>query len=365
LKVLRRASFLSTWLLACCAVACGQAAERPPLADAMPVAAGSANSNELVAPASAAPACVGVEVATEPLPVDLFAALDRSGSMNELTRSGVSKWSATKSAFHDFLRHAPPGMGFGLSLFPVPGDELASCQSEHYRFAAMPIADASQMASGVFSRLDSVTPQGQTPTAPALTAALDLATAYGAQHPERSVVVVLATDGLPTTCDPTDAAALAALAREALDGPAHVRTLVVASGDDARSPDFARIAAAGGTVRPLVIDQGADFARQLGDALGAAAARRVACDLALPEPPAGRELDYDAVNVVLDGPERLTLPRVENASSCAGKPGWYYDIDPTRGAPSRLNVCKAACDRAGSASSLRVQLGCQTITIVK
>lgn len=347
-------------------VACGQAPERPPLAEAMTSATSESGASEADESATLLPnagesACVGVEVETEALPVDLFAVIDRSGSMDDPTLSGVSKWAATKTAFRDFLTHAPAGMGFGLSLFPVPGDDVASCKTERYRQAALPITDVTAMASGAVQRLDAVKPQGQTPTAPALTAALELATAHAAQHPERSVVVVLATDGLPTTCAPTDTAALAALAQEALEGPGHVRTLVVASGKEARSPGFARIAQAGGTLRPLVIDPRADFARQLSDALSAAAAQHVACDLALPEPPPGQKLDYDAVNVVLDGRERSTLPRVESASSCGGKAGWYYDVDPGKGAPTRLNVCKAACDRVEGAAKLRVELGCQTV----
>jgi Mg-chelatase subunit ChlD len=216
-------------------VACGQAPERPPAADAMPVATSDETASGLAEQPSGDDRCVGVEVTTEPLPVDVFAVIDRSGSMEEMTSSGVSRWSATKSAFRDFLDQAPAGMGFGLSLFPVPGDQTASCKTDHYRYAALPIADVASMARGALARLDAAPPQGQTPTAPALSAALELATSYGAMHPERSVVVVLATDGLPTTCAPTDAAALAALAREALEGPGHVRTLVVASGSDAKS----------------------------------------------------------------------------------------------------------------------------------
>jgi hypothetical protein len=219
------------------------------------------------------------------------------------------------------------------------------------------------MAQGALARLDAVKPQGQTPTAPALTAALDLAASYALTHLDRSVVVVLATDGLPTTCAPTDAAALADLAKEALQGPAHVRTLVVAlqalAGSDSSS--FERIAVAGGTGHALSIDPHADFAHQLQNALGAAAARQVACDLALPEPPVGHQLDYDAVNVVLDGGERATLPRVSGPASCGAAGGWYYDVDPVSGAPSRLNMCKASCDRATGAAKLRVELGCKTV----
>jgi hypothetical protein len=332
----------------------------------MPAAVTDDESLDLgAAPAVDAPSCVGVEVAAQPLPVDLFAVVDRSGSMGDATLTGVSKWYATKMAFHDFLEHAPSGMGFGLSLFPVPGATSASCASEYYRDQALPIGNVDQMASGALARLDAMPPQGQTPTAPALIAALDLASSYALAHVERSVIVVLATDGLPTTCKPTDTAALARLAKAALEGPAHVRTLVVASrsldGNDLSG--FEEIAVAGGTARSLVIDPRADFAQQLGSALSAAAAREVACDLAIPEPPPGAHLDYDAVNVLLDASDqRVTLPRVAGPASCTAAGGWYYDVEPAQAAPARLNMCKSSCERADrSATGLSVELGCKSL----
>jgi hypothetical protein len=81
----------------------------------------------------------------------------------------------------------------------------------------------------------------------------------------------------------------------------------------------------------------------------------------------GERLDYDAVNVVLDGDGqgdegRTTFPRVDGASSCTAKGGWYYDVDPNSGAPSRLNMCKASCERLSTAADkLRVELGCKTV----
>jgi hypothetical protein len=343
-------------------VACGQAPEHAPPAAA---AVASASADELnVDSSNEMQACVGTRVAADSLPVDLFALVDGSSSMQEATATGVSKWYATKAALREFLEHAPTGMGFGLSLFPTPGDEVASCAASSYRDAALQINDVSQMVGGALARLDAVTPQGQTPTAPAFMAALDLAAAHALQHPERSVVVVLATDGLPTACAPTDVPALAELARDALEGPAHVRTLVVISQSlsGADTSGFERLASAGGTGNALVIDPRSDFSRQLASALGAAATRQVACDLALPEPPRGQVLDYDAVNVVLDGDARVTLPRVASASSCDARGGWYYDVDPAVAPPTRLNVCRASCDRAATlaSSALTVELGCKT-----
>jgi len=344
-------------------VACGQGASHPAPAGALPVA-GSEDSLDVGA-AEDPSACVGVQVSAEPLPVDLFALVDRSGSMGDATVTGVSKWYDTKTAFHDFLEHAPSGMGFGLSLFPGSGAGTASCATNYYREQALPIADVSQMVDGALARLDAMTPQGQTPTAPALISALDLASAYALSHVDRSVVVVLATDGLPTACAPTDTVALAALAKGALEGPAHVRTLVVASRslDGTDLSGFERIAAAGGTGRSLFIDPRGDFSHQLSTALSAAADRQVACDLAIPEPPVGSRLDYDAVNVVLDeSAKRVTLPRVSGPASCGVTGGWYYDVDPAQGAPARLNMCKASCERSGSSAlGLRVELGCKSL----
>jgi hypothetical protein len=108
-----------------------------------------------------------------------------------------------------------------------------------------------------------------------------------------------------------------------------------------------------------MIDPRADFAQQLGAALEATATREVACDLALPEPPAGERLDYDAVNVVLEGDSPSRLPRVAGASSCGPAGGWYYDVEPSAGPPSRLLVCPSSC--AGTrAAALSIELGCQT-----
>jgi hypothetical protein len=346
------------------AVGCGQAPDHPGAADGGPVP--SDPTGLQLEPSSEVEACTGLEVEAEPLPVDLFAMVDASSSMLEATSTGVSKWYATKAAFHDFLEHAPAGMGLGLSLFPLPSDDSASCSAQRYRDSALPIADVSQMMQGVLAWLDAVTPRGQTPTAPALAAAYEMAGAHAVAHPERSVVVVLATDGLPTTCDPVDVAALSKLAKGALRGPGRLRTLVVVSRNlqGADQSGFRAIAAAGGTGRALSLDPQGDFAGQLSSALGAAAAQKVACDLALPEPPDHARLDYDAVNVVLDAEAgRTTFPRVDSPSECGAQGGWYYDLKPEEGAPSRLQMCQASCDRLSDTGSakLRVELGCKTV----
>lgn len=363
--MLRSSSLGLIGLSVFCVTACGGADAHPrPAEDASALEPSAAAALDIDG-AGVSDACVGVEAASERVPVDLLAVVDGSASMGDATSSGGSKWVATKAAFRHFLERAPADMRFGLSLFPVPGDDTASCAESSYHDTALPISDVSQMAAGALAQLDAVIPRGQTPTGPALSAALRLAGAYGTEHRERSVVVVLATDGLPTTCSPTDTGALAQLAEGALRAPGHVRTLVVASGEVDRETrsGLEQIARAGGTGRALVLDPRADFAEQLADALAAAASRKVACDLAMPEPPPGRQLDYDSINVIIerDG-RREALPRVSGPDACAGD-GWYYDVDPIEGAASRLNVCPFSCERGASRPSakLRVELGCKTI----
>jgi hypothetical protein len=52
------------------------------------------------------------------------------------------------------------------------------------------------------------------------------------------------------------------------------------------------------------------------------------------------------------------------ASACDAGGGWYYDVDPAAGTPTKITLCPASCDAvkaAGSGSKVDVLLGCQTI----
>jgi hypothetical protein len=309
--------------------------------------------------------CAGVDVPSERLPVDLFVVVDRSSSMRDATASGVSKLAATKAALRDLLMSAPPNMGVGLSFFPS-ATRAGSCSVDDHVDAALMIEDVNAMRHDALSLLDDIEADGSTPTGPALGAAYEIAGAHGQAHPDRSVVVVLATDGKPTACAPTDAASLATLARGALAGPGRVRTMVVTLATERMETDndliaLRAIAIAGGTQHPYVISPRSSFATQLSEALRETAARRIACDLALPEPPNNQRLDYDRVNVVLDGDERQVLRRVESSAACGKNGGWYYDVDPAVAAPSRLDICPASCEQLGSdTGQLKVELGCKT-----
>ncbi len=346
--------------------ACAEAPEHapPPGGDEVSVGSSGQLGQQALAP-SDNQFCKGMDAPTERLPVDLFIVVDRSSSMADATAEGASKWSATKAALRDVLLNAAPTMGVGLSFFPS-AEHRASCSVRDHVEDAVPISAVTEMRDEALALLDRVDPGGSTPTGPALSVALQLASEHGQAHPERSVVVVLATDGKPTSCAPTDAAALAALARGALLGPGHVRTMAVSftslEAEDSEMSELLPIAVAGGTQHPIVVNPRGDFAAQLTTALGQTASQRIACDLALPEPPPHQVLDYDRVNVVVDADGRTTLSRVDGPEACGSTGGWYYDVDPKLAAPSRLDICPSTCADVGShrTSQLKVELGCKT-----
>jgi hypothetical protein len=94
------------------------------------------------------------------------------------------------------------------------------------------------------------------------------------------------------------------------------------------------------------------------------ATARVACDVAIPPPDAGK-VDPELVNVrVTDGNTTpITVPRVAGESACGGLDGWYYD-SPT--APTRVNLCPKSCEAAQSQGGsgvpkLEVLFGCATV----
>lgn len=92
---------------------------------------------------------------------------------------------------------------------------------------------------------------------------------------------------------------------------------------------------------------------------------RLACDLAIPDPPMGMVFDGNRVNVLIEGSGMTQRPgRVANMAACGAAGGWYYD-DPAN--PHRIFLCQSSCDaaqaavRAGAMRAVRVLYGCLTV----
>lgn len=66
------------------------------------------------------PACVGETQGAQPIEVDMYVMLDRSGSMLGLTSDGTTKWDSVRSALIAFAQDpASEGLGVGLQYFPL------------------------------------------------------------------------------------------------------------------------------------------------------------------------------------------------------------------------------------------------------
>jgi hypothetical protein len=335
------------------------------------------------APSGAGGDCVGETYASEKVPLDLYFLIDLSGSMAEPAGSS-SKWDLVSRALEAFLT-APEsaGLGLGVGYFPLnvqssctPGQAGClcipfinlclpniggSCDAQDYAVPGVPLAVA-PAAAAISADIQRQVLQGGTPTRPALQGALQYAGTWADQHPERTVAVVLATDGDPAGCDTNAPADVAAVAAAAWSGPHQIRTFVIGVGNSLSSLDL--VAAAGGTTRAFLTSDGGDLSRQFTEALGQIRIAAGGCTYEIPAAPAGSALDPALVNVSVSGngaARGSIVPMTSRglAGSCGPEGGWYYD-NPS--APGSINLCPASCG-AVAESRVEIQLGCQTVQL--
>jgi von Willebrand factor type A domain-containing protein len=240
------------------------------------------------------------------------------------------------------------------------------CTSETYQKPAVEIGRLGAQRDTVVKALDTRVLEGLTPTGPALRGAVDQAAAYAEAHPEQSVVAVLATDGLPTECDPTEIRAVSSIAAVARRGPPPVRTFVIGvflPGDTESKDNLRRIALAGGSNDAFFVDTSGDVSEQFLRALREVRNATLACEFNVPQ--TGTALDFFRVNLEFnDGNDRQQLFYVNDEDSCDTiANGWHYDVDPSVGTPTSIQVCPGVCQRFQQTQQgdVRVQVGCATI----
>ena len=181
--------------------------------------------------------------------------------------------------------------------------------------------------------------------------------------------MVLATDGLPTRCSPYDAAAIAAKAATGVS--AGVKTFVIGVFEPRLEAQgkatVDAIAAGGGTGQAIVISSGADVTAEFQQALDKIRGAALPCEYKVPVPATGTP-DYEKINgqfTSADG-KALVIPQVKGgAAGCGSAVGWYYDVEPPAGTPTKLTLCPTSCGeiKTGSVAGAKVDvlLGCKTI----
>ncbi|MFN8053664.1 MAG: VWA domain-containing protein [Acidimicrobiales bacterium] len=112
--------------------------------------------------------------------------VDTSSSMADNDGNGVVKLDGAKSAMRTWLRTLPPSVRVGLRSYPAPGSDCDAGQRLE------PLAPLN--VDRLQAQIDALTPSGSTPTAAALTAALEDLPTSGKR------TVVLISDG-ESNCD--------------------------------------------------------------------------------------------------------------------------------------------------------------------
>jgi hypothetical protein len=247
----------------------------------------------------------------------------------------------------------------------------AGCMPAAYEMPIVGVADLPGAVPMLETALAGIVPQGTTPTTPAVTGALTYLRGRATAHPDRKQVLVLATDGMPTECGLTNSVFQAAMTLQTAQTamPSIVTYVIGIFGSNQitrAQPNLEQLATAGGTMMPFTLTTGNDLSQRFLTAINQIRGAALACEFTIPKPKMGDMLDFNKVNVRVTtaaGPEDLFY--VGSAASCdATKGGWYYDIDPKMGTPTRVLLCDATCKKVKmSGTSIDLRVGCKTIVI--
>ncbi|HVU01351.1 MAG TPA: VWA domain-containing protein [Polyangiaceae bacterium] len=329
----------------------------------------------------------------ERAPLDLYFILDKSGSMNEDVTGGT-KWSTVTGALISFLQDpANADIGSGIEFFPsVDPNAPTTCQTTadctnaagNYGTCTGPnlfgfclfcycsLADACLTGAyvpavplalppnpgPVVAAIQGMGPGGGTPTRPALEGGMSYATQWASQHPDRTTVIVLATDGDPTGCQTNSVQDVANIAANGFS-QSNIRTFVIGVGSSLTALN--QVAQAGGTNQAYVLDTGGDVAKAFADALASIYGEAASCDFKVPEKNTdGTPINRQQVNVQFTpkggAAGQLLRTYSGTAADCGTDPGWYADNPDS---PTVISMCPASCDALKAGGRVEVALGCQ------
>jgi len=272
----------------------------------------------------------------------------------------------------------------GIACTAVTSGVCASqtvCTLSDYTTPVVPIGtlpgNQQQLVDTLHAYEPSPSPFGLTPTGPALQGAITYAQEWGAAHPDRKAIVVLATDGAPTGgCSPSRRAEIAALASVGAGAKVPVLTYTIGvfspedpenpSTDSTEGPANIRAIASAGKGDAFVLSDQRDVTAQFIDALNSVRGHGLSCEFRVPESEDGKEVDYGKVNVEFTpkaGEEARVIPYLDDAALCDTQGGWYYVTDPASGTPRGIVACGATCDQLmGSVTGkVNIRVGCATV----
>ncbi len=305
--------------------------------------------------------CAGVQAKAKLVPVDLVVLVDRSGSLGDgVNGDPALKWNPLVAGMNAFFADAQSaGMAASLQFFTNPNaaSSIDECNPGEYFTPAVAMTALPDPSS--FSKaFAAVTPQGNTPTLPALQGSINYAQQQQQLSPGLHTAIVLVTDGEPDYCDSSVNDVALQAAKVAATLPTYVIG-VGTTGADAMALD--QIAASGGTTRSIPVSVGdpAKTTTDIETALQQIRGLILACDFPVPAAPKGMTIDFARVNVDYT-PSTGALQSLSYDNNCAKGTGWVYD-NPQ--APTKVQLCPSTCQtvRQDHGGQIDVIFGCRTM----
>jgi hypothetical protein len=250
-------------------------------------------------------------------------------------------------------------------------DFAENCNAESYRQLNVRIGPLPLAQPALVAIIAATRPDGGTPMAAAVEGTLAVVSAYAKAHPDRRVVLILATDGVPSTCsagNPENDIDMRLRAARAMMPSISTYTIGVFAPNEGPAGPAAvnRFAMAGGTGMGFVLDPTGDLTEKLLGTLNQIRGSALPCEFTIPPPKSGM-LDFERVNVHFKGAtSEENVPYVGSAGKCDPmRGGWYYDVDPAMAKPTKVVACPKTCDRfkAEPLGKVQIGFGCKTIVI--
>jgi hypothetical protein len=230
-------------------------------------------------------------------------------------------------------------------------ENRTQCEPEAYNIIGL--AKIPEQTEGLLFALENRERSGFTPTLPAVRGVLGSAAKHALDNPRNKVVAIVATDGLPTTCDPelpiggVPAAIenLAEVATEAHEQSIQTFVIGVFAPKEAAfaAGNLDAIARAGGSNEAFIITTDTQVSQLFLEALEDVRRSNV-CEFALPAE--AQAVDLTQIRVQLTGADgtKMWIDWIGEDASCGTGPGFYFDRDPTGDvAPGRVILCPASC----------------------
>jgi hypothetical protein len=144
-------------------------------------AGAGANGGSNVIGVDAGNACTNQSSSVTLGSLDMLIVQDKTGSMDDATASGPSKWAVITDALTTFVQD-PQSAGIGAGIEFFGGDSGEACNVSSYANPEVPIAPLNGNAPAIVGAIQGTNVGGHTPTPAALQGAIEYTRQWAADH---------------------------------------------------------------------------------------------------------------------------------------------------------------------------------------